>query len=362
MLSNGLLLGYGADGPEDYTRVLYETTADAAIGWRAESKKIVLFWLDNVPHDCNYRLDCGGSGSTGPDPGRDAIVGTADDLDLATVLQDMADNNITLIALHSGGSLSLWDCYASKTGGKAVQINYDGTIPGGEDIATFVAGLIQEEIAHIDELTLEVCDPAYEDWLVSVIPSAYTDIDLDEPQDFEFDIEICVPEGTEGGTYCFNICAVGDGVVYARQRVCIKVPKEVAVDIKPTSCPNPLNIKDKGTIPVAVLGTEDFDVTQIDPSTVMLEGVPPLRWSLEDVATPYEPFVGKEDCEDCTTEGPDGYQDLGLKFDAQELVAVLGTVEDGKCLVLRLTGKLKEEFSGTDIIGEDVVWIKAKGK
>ena len=54
----------------------------------------------------------------------------------------------------------------------------------------------------------------------------------------------------------------------------------VAVDIKPGSCPNPLNVKSKGVLPVAVLGTEEFDATQMDPASVRLEGVPPLRWAM----------------------------------------------------------------------------------
>jgi hypothetical protein len=141
-------------------------------------------------------------------------------------------------------------------------------------------------------------------------------------------------------------------------------PRPVPVDIKPTSCPNPLNTKDKGVVPVAILGTEGFDVGQIDPASVELEGVSPLRWAWEDVATPFAPFVGKEDCfADCHEEGPDGYMDLTLKFDAQEVVAALGDVEDGDCLVLQLTGSLAGAgCGGGAFVGEDVVWIKKKGK
>jgi len=130
---------------------------------------------------------------------------------------------------------------------------------------------------------------------------------------------------------------------------------EVAVDIKPQSCPNPLNVKKNGVLPVAILGTEDFDVTQVDPATVELAGVPPLRWALEDVATPSE-------SEECTTAGPDGYLDLTLKFDAQEIVAALdGGVSGGDVLVLELTGNLFVEFNGTRIVGEDIIIIIKKG-
>lgn len=136
----------------------------------------------------------------------------------------------------------------------------------------------------------------------------------------------------------------------------------VALDIKPLSCPNPLNVKSRGVLPVAILGTEDFDVTQVDPGSVLLEGVAPLRWSLEDVATPFEPFTCKEDCLDCTDKGPDAYLDLTLKFSTEEIVDALGDVSDGECLVLTLTGNLKEEFEGKPIAGEDVVVILKKEK
>jgi len=132
---------------------------------------------------------------------------------------------------------------------------------------------------------------------------------------------------------------------------------EVYVDIKPTSCPNPLNVGSNGVVSVAILGTEGFDVTQVDPATVLLEGVAPLRWSLEDVATPY--MGASEDCMSCTTEGPDGFMDLVFKFNKQELVAAIGEVEDGACIELILTGSL---FDETDITGSDWMKIIKKGQ
>jgi hypothetical protein len=60
----------------------------------------------------------------------------------------------------------------------------------------------------------------------------------------------------------------------------------VIVDIKPGSCPNPLNVKSSGVLPVAILGTRDYDITTIDPTSIRLAGVEPLRSSYEDVATP----------------------------------------------------------------------------
>ena len=130
---------------------------------------------------------------------------------------------------------------------------------------------------------------------------------------------------------------------------------QVDLDIKPTSCPNPLNIGGRGNIPVAILGTASFDVTQVDPASILLEGVAPLRFSFEDVATP---FAGeKSECSDCTTEGPDGFTDLTLKFDTQDVVAAIAPVSNNECRLLTLTGLL---FDGTAIEGQDVVLAKAR--
>ena len=126
----------------------------------------------------------------------------------------------------------------------------------------------------------------------------------------------------------------------------------VSIDIKPGSCPNPLNVKSKGVLPVVILGTEDFDVTEV--SSALLEGVEPIRIDYDDVATPFEGAL----C-DCHEVGPDGYLDLTLKFDTQEIVAALGDVEDGDVLPLTLLVTLVD---GTVIEGSDCIIIRKTGK
>ncbi len=46
----------------------------------------------------------------------------------------------------------------------------------------------------------------------------------------------------------------------------------VAIDIKPGSYPNTINLGSKGVIPVAILSDADFDATTVDPETVSLAG------------------------------------------------------------------------------------------
>lgn len=129
----------------------------------------------------------------------------------------------------------------------------------------------------------------------------------------------------------------------------------INVDVRPMSCPNPVNTKSKGIISVAVLGTSEFDVTKIDPASLQLSGVAPLRWSYEDVATPYTGEIA--DAYNCHALGPDGYDDLVLKFKTQEFVAALGAVSDRDVLVVDVEGNLKAEFGSTPIEGSDVIIV-----
>ncbi len=120
----------------------------------------------------------------------------------------------------------------------------------------------------------------------------------------------------------------------------------IFVDIKPGSCPNPLELphkpaKNKGVLPVAILGTADFDVKGINPNTIMMKrpeckectGVSPVRWNYEDVATPY---AGGEEC-GCHATGPDGYLDLTLKFDRETVVEKLKLYDEyGQIITLTI--------------------------
>ncbi len=139
-------------------------------------------------------------------------------------------------------------------------------------------------------------------------------------------------------------------------------PVSVSVDIKPGGCPTPINVGSKGVLPVAVLGTKDFDVTTIDPQSITLEGVSPLRWAIEDVATPYTINVDECNIRDCHELTGDGYNDLTLKFDTQEIYEAIADVYDRECLILELTGNLKTAYGNLPIKGGDVVSILKKGR
>jgi hypothetical protein len=63
------------------------------------------------------------------------------------------------------------------------------------------------------------------------------------------------------------------GMLLDAVSLCLFPPIPVGIDIKPGSDPNCFNNDGNGVIPVAILGSETFDVIQIDPTTVSLEGM-----------------------------------------------------------------------------------------
>jgi serine protease len=124
----------------------------------------------------------------------------------------------------------------------------------------------------------------------------------------------------------------------------------VAVDILPRQCANRVRIDQRGNLPVAILGAENFDVRDIDIGSVRLAGVPPQDSgsTFRDIASPFDSFVGKRDARDCTPEGPDGFEDLHLRFSNR----ATGAASDGEVVVVPLTAELDD---GTPIRGEDVL-------
>ncbi|MFH1313273.1 MAG: FlgD immunoglobulin-like domain containing protein [Candidatus Eisenbacteria bacterium] len=114
----------------------------------------------------------------------------------------------------------------------------------------------------------------------------------------------------------------------------------VSVDIRPGTCPNDLRVESPFMIPVAILGTASFDVSQVDAANVQLTrqgvagSVSPVRWAQTDVATP---FTGTP-C-DCHATGGDGLVDLNLKFRISEVVTALELdAVPGQTVELMLTG------------------------
>jgi hypothetical protein len=130
-------------------------------------------------------------------------------------------------------------------------------------------------------------------------------------------------------TVSMNVTEPGDWI-----RVVTAPTIEVGIDIKPGSFPNSFNINGNGVIPVAVLGSDTLDVTEIDLSTLSFAGL--------DVRVKGN---GDPQCSVKDTNG-DGHDDLVCQFvdDPDNWIPDDGTAT--------LTGQLNDGtvFHGTDSI------------
>jgi hypothetical protein len=100
-----------------------------------------------------------------------------------------------------------------------------------------------------------------------------------------------------------------------------------SIDIKPGSDPNSINMRNKnGVIPVAILGSADFDVTDVDVTSLNFEGATPAH-DLTD------PFVYADHLQDVNE---DGYTDLVSHYPAQDTGLTTASTEG--CLTGSLLG------------------------
>lgn len=135
---------------------------------------------------------------------------------------------------------------------------------------------------------------------------------------------------------------VGTGSYKGRDRAFVAIPRpdvtvrSIAIDVRPGSDTNPLNLGAKGHLPVVIPGSAAFAVATIDPATIRLQGVGPFTWTRKDV-------------------NGDGHVDLDLKFSVEALAAALGDREDGESVTLALVAILRSRIA--TVRGEDFVTI-----
>ncbi|MHC4444078.1 MAG: hypothetical protein ACYTBZ_14310 [Planctomycetota bacterium] len=133
---------------------------------------------------------------------------------------------------------------------------------------------------------------------------------------------------------------------------------EAELDIKPGSCPNPLNTntQGKGRLPMAILGTDTFDVSDIDPNSISIAGaVFPLPVPvIEDAGTPFD----GEEC-DCHELEGDGIDDLVLHFSRRDIIIALGLGALARDTVVPITVE-GELLDGTPFEATDCIRIIAR--
>jgi len=94
----------------------------------------------------------------------------------------------------------------------------------------------------------------------------------------------------------------------------------------------------------------------INPNTVLLEGIAPTKWAINDVGSPVKCEEGCAPCE-CSKGSRDKYSDLILQFDARA-ISQLDKVESAEVndfIPLTVTAEIDSENA---IFGNDCIRIE----
>ena len=159
--------------------------------------------------------------------------------------------------------------------------------------------------------------------------------------------------GEDVSNACVNVIRGSGG---RTQITAIPLPGEVRfidIDIKPGSFPNSINLGSGGATPVAILGSDTFDVLDVDTSTLTLgtSGVKTVGkvktvgnkdhqlCSIEDVSGDFDSAFGLEGL-------PDGFDDLVCHFITVDIVPEAGETD------AKISGELMDgtAFEGTDSV------------
>ncbi|MHC4741331.1 MAG: GLUG motif-containing protein [Planctomycetota bacterium] len=140
-----------------------------------------------------------------------------------------------------------------------------------------------------------------------------------------------------------NVWGIDEGVSYpclCWQGCCVL---SVAIDIKPGSYPNAINLGSHGLIPVAMLSSDQFDATTVDPDTVELAGA---GVAMRGKSNKY--MAHQEDV------NGDGLVDLVVQVATENLNA--GSFQDGYAILTA------ETLDGQPIEGADEIAIVPEGQ
>jgi len=222
-----------------------------------------------------------------------------------------------------------------------------------------------------DDLRLLAESPCLDAGSNLVVPADETDLDADgdtaEPLPLDLDGLPRFADNPAMPDAWANQPAAVDMGAYEREGAGA-MDLALPMDFEPWRCPNWLQTRAQGYVFVALLGTAEIDIAQVDPASLELaraDGLggfvaPHMRhdcrrpgyWYWDITSPPEEPGV-------CHWPRRDGLEDLLLKFKARHLVKALDLdeVPDGESVELVLYGSL---LDGTPFTAKDSVMIKGR--
>ena len=266
--------GGGGDGPEAQFYALDRLANGTGIDWRGIGTKIVVWFGDAPAHD----------------PVPNAATGLGYNITEATVIADLVAAGIKVIAISinstvvypngtdddptvAGGDYASY--YGITEDGTAGQASRIANATGGAYLfATTPAEAAAAVLAGIGELTTDVwwnvtaVDPGIN---VTLEPAVHYGVSGNTTVAFNETVTVTADPSvstTYNATVAFyaNTYPETEGAFIGEENITITV---IVIDIKPWSDPNSINTKSKGVVPVAILGSDTFDVTTVNVSTLM---------------------------------------------------------------------------------------------
>jgi hypothetical protein len=174
-------------------------------------------------------------------------------------------NKYDPISLEYIDSIHLTDIFG-WTEHRSIAVDYNGDI--------FIADW-DGDVHHIskDGVLIDTIRPTC-DWIGYNTPCVFLDIDISQNGEIALGTlfgEIFLTDNNFSSISKFDVDGGGAFVefvpVAGPEPTTIPITS-VDLDIKPGSYPNNINLKSKGVIPVAILTTDDFDATVVDPLSV----------------------------------------------------------------------------------------------
>ncbi|MCK4784125.1 MAG: hypothetical protein KAV87_10265 [Desulfobacteraceae bacterium] len=268
-----LTAGGGADGPEAQLAALksgadghawdsnidgdYDDDIDTPAGedpdWRDDATKVIVLVTDATYH------------VHGDPPWPTTLPETWPGPTYAETISELTAEDIHVIVLTTSDYLvTYYGDLATDTGGAVKKISDDSS-----DIVDAVMEALEEILT--DVWGVAECEGGIQ---VSFDPVYHENVPGGET--YSFAETIYVPDGTGLGTYHCTVTFYAnshpeEGAILGVQDIYVTVnPIPVEIDIKPDSDPNSINTKNKkGVIAVAVFTTDEFDVSDIDHSTIV---------------------------------------------------------------------------------------------
>lgn len=168
----GIDKGHGGDGPESYSRALYETQF---VSWRNDARKLIVLFGDSIDHEI--------------DPGRDGVLGTTDDLKMPEVVQQLARNKIQVIGIYARSVPAVSEMFraiSKGTGAKALPLE------SASETSSLLKAAILDSLRPVVNITAH---GPLQSWVKSVTPY------VNESKESSYSVEIEPADGALPGLY-----------------------------------------------------------------------------------------------------------------------------------------------------------------